>query len=74
MSMKHFPIFLDLKDRPCIVIGGGSVATRKVINLLTADAKVIVISPEVSDELQQLASDNKITVLERDFEDSDIAV
>jgi len=72
--MKHFPIFLDLKDRPCIVIGGGSVATRKVINLLTADAKVIVISPEVSDELQQLASDNKITVLERDFEDSDIAV
>ncbi|MCK5666968.1 MAG: siroheme synthase, partial [Thiotrichaceae bacterium] len=52
--MKHFPVFLDLKDRQCLVIGGGSVASRKAKNLLTAEAKVTVISPEVSDELKQL--------------------
>ena len=72
--MKHFPIFLDLKNRSCIVIGGGSVATRKVTNLLTANAKVIVISPEISDELQQLKTDGKITLLKRDVEDADIAI
>ena len=72
--MKHFPVFLDLKDRHCLVIGGGSVATRKIINLLKADAKVILISPQVSDDLKQLADDKRITVIEREFESSDIAV
>ena len=72
--MKHFPIFLDLKDRPCIVVGGGKVATRKVTNLLTANAKVIVISPHTSDDLQQLHATGKITLLNRDFEDADTAV
>ncbi len=71
--MKHFPIFLDLKDRPCIVIGGGSVASRKITNLLTADAKVIVISPSITPEIQQFANNNEITLLQRDFEKADIA-
>ncbi len=72
--MKHFPIFLDLKDRPCIVIGGGSVASRKVTNLLTASAKVIVISPVVTTEIEQLANDKDITLLKRNFENADIAL
>ena len=72
--MKHYPIFLDLKDRQCLVIGGGSVASRKIKNLLTANAKITVISPQVSDELKQLASKNKILVIEREYQTSDIAV
>ncbi len=72
--MKHFPVFLDLKDRQCLVIGGGSVASRKVKNLLTSGAKVTVISPQVSDELKQLASDGKIVVIERKYQTTDIAV
>lgn len=72
--MKHFPIFLDLHDRPCIVIGGGSVATRKIKNLLKAGAQVTVISPETSEEIKQLASGNKITVFERHYESTDIAI
>lgn len=72
--MKHFPVFLDLKGRHCLVIGGGSVATRKVNNLLKADAKVVVISPQISEELKHFGDDNKITVIEREFELSDIAV
>jgi len=72
--MKHFPVFLDLKDRQCLVIGGGSVASRKVKNLLTSGAKVTVISPQVSDELKQFASDGKIVVIERKYQTTDIAV
>jgi len=72
--MKHFPIFLDLKDRPCIVIGGGSVASRKITNLLTANAKVIVISPTVTPDIQQFANNKDITLLQREFEKADIAL
>lgn len=72
--MKHFPVFLNLKDRHCLVIGGGAVASRKVNNLLKADANVIVISPVISDELKHFGSEGKITVIEREFQTSDIAV
>ena len=71
--MKHFPVFLDLKDRPCLVIGGGSVASRKVKNLLNADAQVIVISPQINDDLSNYEKDSRITWINREVEDTDIA-
>lgn len=70
--MKHFPIFLTLKDRPCSVIGGGSVASRKVENLLASGASITVISPEISKSLQQLADDNNILYIARNFESGDL--
>ena len=75
--MKHFPVFLDLKERPCLVIGGGAVATRKVKNLLNAGAKVIVISPQMSQPLKEMAQHQKgeqLTLIEREFQPSDIAI
>ena len=57
--MKHLPIFLDIKDRHCLVFGGGPVASRKVSNLLRAGAKVTLISPEVDKKIQQKADENK---------------
>jgi uroporphyrin-III C-methyltransferase/precorrin-2 dehydrogenase/sirohydrochlorin ferrochelatase len=72
--MKHFPVFLDLKDRQCLVIGGGTVASRKVKNLLNSAAKVTVISPQVSDELSKLADHGKIIIIEREYQTTDIAV
>jgi len=71
--MKHFPVFLDLKDRSCLVIGGGSVASRKVKNLLNADAQVIVISPEINDDLSALEKDSRINWIKREVENTDIA-
>jgi len=70
--MNHFPIFLTLKNRLCLVIGGGSVATRKVKNLLSAGATVKVISPQLSDDLQQQTNDKHISYLAKDFEPSDL--
>ena len=71
--MKHFPVFLDLKNRPCVVIGGGSVAARKVKNLLNVDAQIIVISPQITDELSTLVKRGKINLIQREVEASDIA-
>jgi siroheme synthase-like protein len=50
-----YPIFLDLSDRRCVVVGGGEVANRKARKLLQARARVVVISPEVGAELESVA-------------------
>ena len=46
-----YPIFLDLAGRRCVVVGGGEVASRKARKLLQAGADVVMISPEVKNEL-----------------------
>lgn len=58
--MQALPIFFNIQHRPCVVIGGGDVATRKVTMLLKANADVTVISPELCVELQTLAGEGKI--------------
>ncbi|MCS7149332.1 MAG: bifunctional precorrin-2 dehydrogenase/sirohydrochlorin ferrochelatase [Caldimicrobium sp.] len=51
---KYYPIFLNLTDRLCVVIGGGSVAERKVLSLLESGARVKLISPEITVKLREL--------------------
>ena len=54
-NLHYYPVCLDLRSRPCLVVGGGGVGTRKVMGLLAGGAKVTVVSPELSPELQALA-------------------
>ena len=49
--MKHLPLFFDIRQRPCLVVGGGEVAARKVQALLRAGAKVRVVSPQLCPQL-----------------------
>lgn len=58
--MQALPIFINITNRHCVVIGGGDVATRKVGSLLKANAAVCLISPEICDELAVLVADQKI--------------
>jgi precorrin-2 dehydrogenase/sirohydrochlorin ferrochelatase len=58
--MQYYPICLDLRGRRCVVIGGGIVAERKVLGLLSAGGSVTVISPEVTDQLSLLVESGKI--------------
>lgn len=64
--MDFFPIFLNLKGKPCLVVGGGEVAVRKVSILLQSGAKVTVVSPELCGELKKL----HITHLQEKFSES----
>ncbi|EEX66487.1 NAD(P)-dependent oxidoreductase [Vibrio metoecus] len=57
--MRYFPLFLDLTNKPVLVVGGGEVACRKIDALLRADAKVTVISPHVAPALQNWIQEGK---------------
>ena len=61
--MQALPIFINITNRHCVVIGGGDVATRKVASLLKANAAVCLISPEICDELAELAATQKINYI-----------
>jgi len=67
-----FQINLDVKDRPCLVVGGGDEAMEKTNQLLDAGAKVTVISPKLSEELKVLAAAAKVLHRGRRFKASDV--
>ena len=69
--MNSYPIFLQLKDFRCLVVGGGTVALRKVKGLLSAGTLPQIISPEVNAELLSIIDDNKLVWIKRTFERDD---
>ncbi len=70
--MQALPIFMNITNRPCVVIGGGEVAKRKVTALLKANAAITLYSPELCDELQALVETKKITYINANFEPSQL--
>ncbi|HGO8753623.1 TPA: siroheme synthase CysG [Neisseria meningitidis] len=65
--MNYFPIFANLSGRPVLVVGGGSVAARKISLLLDAGAQVRVVANQLNAELSALAAENKILWLAEEF-------
>ncbi len=70
--MKYYPVFLDVADRPCLVVGGGDVAARKLESLLEAGAKPTVVSPRAVDAIERLAAQGRIRLLRRSYQASDL--
>jgi len=66
----QYPVLLDLAGRPCLVVGGGSVALGKVRGLLAVDARVTVVAPDVLDEVAAL---DGVTVERRPYRSGDVA-
>lgn len=70
--MDFLPIFLSLRGRRCVLVGGGHVAERKLALLLRAGASVEVVAPHLSEELLSLAAAGQITTRQRHFVDGDV--
>lgn len=70
--MAFYPVNLNIINRPCVVVGGGQVALRKVLSLLEGGAKVTVISPEVEPVLRELADSGKLIYHQRQFKKGDL--
>ena len=58
--MDHLPVFLQLSHSPCLVVGGGVVAERKVRLLMRAGAAVTVVARDLADELARLRDADRI--------------
>ncbi|RYY01875.1 MAG: uroporphyrinogen-III C-methyltransferase [Gammaproteobacteria bacterium] len=70
--MDYFPIFLDLKNRRCLLVGGGDIATRKGRLLSKAGARLRIVAPKISDELRELVAKNNGEIFEREYQSTDL--
>ena len=70
--MRYYPIHLDIKDRHCLVVGGGAVCTRKVSTLLECGARVSVVSTNPTQQLAKLASKGAIRLTQRAYRSADL--
>ena len=70
--MRYYPVYLDIQNRNCLVVGGGSVGTRKVMMLLTCGANVTVVSLAATKKLQELSKNGMIKLKERPFQTADL--
>lgn len=73
IETPYYPVFLDISHKPCLVVGGGRVAERKVRLLLKFQARITVVSPRATRYLSGLAQQGKIEIRTREYESSDLA-
>jgi len=66
--MKYYPVFWDVQDKKCVVVGGGEVALRKVERLLDCGAQVSIVSPKLLAELTSLKAENAIEHIAADYD------
>ncbi len=70
--MEYLPIFINLRNKKCLVVGGGSVALRKINLLLKAQTKIECIAMNFCDDLIALSKTNDIDLVAKHFEPGDI--
>lgn len=70
--MNYLPIFIDIKQKPCLVVGGGDIALRKINLLLKANAQVVCVAKSACQGINALVQANKITLIEKPFSPADI--
>ncbi len=70
--MRYYPVNLDVRNRRCLVVGGGSVGKRKAITLLNCGAVVTVVSPEFDQQLLDLVFTGSISLKKRHYQTADL--
>ena len=69
---KYYPIYMDIENKPVLVIGGGKVALRKVKTLLEYGAIVRIVSPKLIAELEQLLDGVRCIWIAKEYSTEDI--
>ncbi|MGI9274324.1 MAG: siroheme synthase CysG [Endozoicomonas sp.] len=70
--MDYLPLFLEVRNQPCLIAGGGDVALRKARLLISAGASIRLVAPDVNLELQELLGGDQHRVFTRPFLPSDL--
>ena len=68
----YYPVFLDLEGKPCVIIGGGEVAERKIKGIRECRARVTVISPEVTPGIEEMAGRGELEWMPREYVEGDL--
>ena len=67
-----YPVFMNLQQKRCVVVGGGSVASRKIVSLLKCKAEVVVIAKQITEKLFNMNRKGRIQWIQRGFWPSDL--
>jgi precorrin-2 dehydrogenase/sirohydrochlorin ferrochelatase len=70
--MRSYPVNLNVQDRRCLVVGGGVVGTRKALRLVRCGARVVVISPRVTEALRPFIDNGVVRWRARGYRGSDL--
>jgi precorrin-2 dehydrogenase/sirohydrochlorin ferrochelatase len=68
----YYPIFLDIEERPVVIIGGGNVCARKAETMMNYGARVTIVSPEFTEEIEQWGRDGVLQLRRKTYEDADL--
>jgi len=71
--MRLFPLFLKLRGRRCVIVGGGKISEGKIAGLLSTGAKIRVVSPEVTQQIAKWRRDRRVRWAKRKFRKTDLA-
>lgn len=71
-KQAYFPMFLSLEGKKAVVIGGGSVASRRIETLLQFTHRVTVVTPRLLESMEHYVEEGRIELFRRPFEKEDI--
>ena len=67
-----YPIMLDMKDRRCVVVGGGRIAHQKLVTLVRTGADIEVVAPQINPEVEELEKKKLLHITRREYRSQDI--
>ena len=70
--IPYYPVYLAIKDRLCVIIGGGQIAEGKIASLLECGGNIRMIAPEVTDEVQDMADSGVLKLEKREYREGDL--
>src|SRR3954453_23759675 len=68
----YYPIYIDIEERDVVIIGGGNVCARKAETMMKYGARVTVVSPECTEEIEQWSRDGALAVRRKAYEEADL--
>ena len=68
----YYPIFLDIEERPVVIVGGGNVCARKAETMMSYGARVTVVSPEFTEEIEGWAAAGKLRIRRKKYDEGDL--
>lgn len=71
-NYPYYPIYLDIEERPVLIIGGGNVCARKAETMMKYGAHVTIVSPEFTHEIEQWAREGLLKIERKSYEESDL--